>query len=87
MIIEVKCLPKYFKAVRAGLKFWELRYNDRNYCVGDTLYLCEWCDGAYTGRKLVCKITYILKNFEGLKDGWVILSIKRRQNERLYTAQ
>ena len=38
-IIEVKCLPEYFEAARVGIKPWELRYNDRNYAVGDLLIM------------------------------------------------
>lgn len=41
-IIEVKCLPEYFEAARVGIKPWELRYNDRNYAVGDLLIMREW---------------------------------------------
>lgn len=76
-IIEVKCLPEYFKAARVGIKPWELRYDDRNYAVGDLLIMREWKDGQYTGRRLTGKITYILRDFAGLADGWVVLSIKR----------
>lgn len=76
-IIEVKCLPEYFEAARRGVKPWELRFDDRNYAVGDLLILSEWKDGGYTGRRLTGKITYILKDFEGLKDGWVVLSVKK----------
>lgn len=51
-IIEVKCLPEYFEAARVGIKPWELRYDDRNYAVGDLLIMREWKDGKYTGRRL-----------------------------------
>lgn len=50
-IIEVKCLPEYFEAARVGIKPWELRYDDRNYAVGDLLIMREWKDGKYTGRR------------------------------------
>lgn len=76
-IIEVKCLPEYFEAARVGIKPWELRYDDRNYAVGDLLIMREWKNGKYTGRRLTGKITYILRDFAGLADGWVVLSIKR----------
>lgn len=76
-IIEVKCLPEYYEAVQSGVKSWELRFDDRNYDVGDLLILREWKDGVYTGRRLTTKITYILKDFAGLKDGWAILSVKK----------
>lgn len=75
--ITIKCLPEYFEAANAGIKPWELRYDDRNYAVGDLLIMREWKDGKYTGRQLTGKITYILRNFTGLAEGWVILSFER----------
>lgn len=76
-IHEVKILPEYFDAVDKGVKTWELRYDDRGYAVGDLLILKEWQDGEYTGRRLTFKITYVLKGYAGLVDGWTILSIKK----------
>lgn len=61
-IHDLKILPTYFDDVAKG----------RN-----LLLLREWENGTYTGRRVVVKVTYILKGFDGLKDGWVILSIKR----------
>lgn len=76
-IIEVKCLPEYYEAVRTGVKPWELRYNDRDYAEGDLLILREWNGEAYTGRRQTVKITYILREFAGLAEGWVIMSVQR----------
>ena len=38
-IIELKILPEYFEAVKSGKKTFELRKNDRDFCVGDILIL------------------------------------------------
>lgn len=76
-IHDLKILPVYFDDVAKGRKTFELRFDDRGYLEGDLLLLREWENGAYTGRRAVVKVTYILKGFDGLKDGWVILSIKR----------
>ena len=76
-IHEVKILPEYFDAVAAGVKTWELRYDDRGYAVGDLMILKEWKDGAFTGRRWTVKIIYILRDYAGLVDGWAILSIKK----------
>ena len=81
---DVKCWPEYFEAVRDGRKPFDLRFNDRDYRVGDRLRLREWSpEGDYTGRELSESITYILvgpffnpshdKVSPGLTDGWVIL--------------
>lgn len=76
-IHELKTLPQYFNEVFNGNKTFELRKDDRNYNVGDTLKLREF-DGAYTGRQCSRIISYILKDAEqyGLKEGFVIIGMK-----------
>jgi ASC-1-like (ASCH) protein len=76
-IHELKILPEYYKAVKKGVKTYELRFDDRNYAVGDMLILREWKDGQYTGQQIAVTITHVLKDFIGLMDGWAILSIKK----------
>jgi ASC-1-like (ASCH) protein len=39
---ELKIYPKYFEDVILGKKTFEIRKNDRKYCVGDVLLLKEW---------------------------------------------
>lgn len=73
---DLKILPKYFMAVEAGKKTFEIRYNDRGYKVGDILYLKEFCGGEYTGRMLVKEVCYIVDDPEYCKDGFVVLGIK-----------
>ena len=41
-IHELKILPEYFKAQKAGKKNFEIRKNDRDYKVGDKLVLTEY---------------------------------------------
>lgn len=76
-IHDLKILPEYYTAVDKGVKTYELRFDDRNYAVGDMLILREWENGQYTGRRLMATITHILKDFVGLTDGWAVLSIKK----------
>ena len=89
MIHELKTWQQYFKAVANGTKTFELRKNDRNFKVGDTLILEEWEPGlintdgvtakkqGYTGRKIEKKITYLLESGEfGLRKGYAILGFK-----------
>lgn len=73
---ELKIAPEYFKKILSKEKSFELRYNDRNYKVGDILKLKEYDNGQYTGEEKSVKITYILQDFEGLKSNYTILSIK-----------
>lgn len=77
-IYELKCINPHFKNLRDGLKTFECRYNDRDYKVGDYLRLWE-VDEQFvcSGDCLWYQIVHILDEFEGLKEGFVILSIKR----------
>ena len=73
---ELKILPEYFEAVERGYKRFELRKDDRDYKVGDTLILYEWDGEEYTGRHIgYFVITYILRHCEeyGLKEGYCII--------------
>jgi len=74
--IRVKIKPCYYLAVENGVKPFEVRYNDRDYKVGDLLVLEEFADGEYTGRKMRYEITYVLSDPEYVKEGYVILGIK-----------
>ncbi|MFA5841732.1 MAG: DUF3850 domain-containing protein [Candidatus Paceibacterota bacterium] len=61
--IEKKTWPELFEKVLSGEKKFDLRLNDFNIGVGDTLLLREWDPRTkeYTGRELSKKVTYILK--------------------------
>lgn len=85
-IHELKTDPEYFEAVWNSWKTLEIRYDDRDYKVGDLLFLqktqytgkqmiAEGKPLVYMGISLLCKITHIQRNV-GMKEGWVALSIK-----------
>ena len=76
MIHELKIAPEYFEKVVSKEKSFEVRYNDRNFQVGDILGLMEYIDGSYTGRSVYVKVTYILRDFEGLQPNFAVLSIE-----------
>ncbi len=76
---RLKTASQYFKDVVNGLKTFELRINDRDYKVGDTLNLCEYKDGIFTGLEHNVEVTYILDSFTGLKDDYCIMGIKEVQ--------
>ena len=75
---ELKILRKYFVKVTLQKKKFELRKDDRDYKIGDTLILKEWNGEEYTGNYATRIITYILRDCPeyGLKKGYVILSIE-----------
>lgn len=56
---ELKIEPVYFDEVRSGAKRFEIRKNDRNFQVGDGVFLKEWDVDHYTGRYRTFKITFI----------------------------
>lgn len=61
MIHELKCWPEYFRAVKRGEKPFELRKNDRDFKMGDTLQLFEYAPGTgYTGELIERHVSYIL---------------------------
>lgn len=71
---SLKILPRYFEDVQNNRKKFELRWNDRDFKVGDIFVLREFDEGAYTGRYYIGAIGYVLKNCEqyGLKDGYCV---------------
>ncbi len=77
MTHELKLLPQYFNDVENGIKNFEIRKNDRDYKVGDTLLLREW-DNEYTGREITRKIDYIHKGDGqfGIAEGYCILGLQ-----------
>lgn len=76
---ELKTWASYFHAVADGRKNFEIRRDDRDFRIGDTLLLRETDYGGseYTGREVRRTITYILKYEEdlGLRDGFALLSL------------
>ena len=80
---ELKTMTKYFRDVESGVKTFEVRRNDRNFQVGDTLVLREWIppgkwveqytgDG-YTAKEIEKDVMYILDDPAYVKEGYVIL--------------
>lgn len=72
---DLKILPVYFEDVISLKKKFELRKDDRDYKVGDFVFLHEWePDKGHTGRCFYAQITYILRDHPdyGLMDGYII---------------
>ncbi len=57
---NLKTWPKFFKALTEGKNF-EIRVNDRDYQVGDTLSLNEFdpIKDRHTGQSVFRRVTYI----------------------------
>jgi len=75
---ELKCRTEYFSRIQSGQKTFEIRKNDRDFQVGDTLSLREWlpdrnqyCDHS---APIEAEIVY-MTSYEQ-KEGYVVLGIK-----------
>lgn len=79
MTHELKTHPEPFRALACGEKTFELRRDDRNFQVGDTLELREFNPetGTYTGRELTRKVSYKLEGGRyDLPDGLCVLGLE-----------
>ena len=80
MIHELKTINPYFQKLAEGKKTFELRKNDRDYKVGDVLFLKEYdtIKKEYKSGLLKRLITDVLTHEEfpeGIKEGYCILSL------------
>lgn len=80
---DLKIYPEYFSAVCTGVKRAELRKNDRDYRVGDTLHLTETPRGSchQTGEFINVKITHIADVGEWMP-GYVLLSVELQERRK-----
>lgn len=83
MLHALKTEIGYFDEVNEGHKTCEVRKADRPFEPGDAILLQEWnpMTKTYTGREWHGSITHILGNERFCKNGFVILSIKPKENE------
>jgi hypothetical protein len=65
MTHKLKILPNHLYDITKHGKRFEIRKNDRNFQVGDTVCLNEWTpENEYSGRIFNCKITYVFHGGE-----------------------
>lgn len=75
MFHELKILPEHFEPVLEGIKLAELRMNDRNFKVDDTLGLREYENGEYTGRIVYRRVIHVA-DVGAYLPGYVLLSME-----------
>ena len=74
----LKSYPYNFQMVVDKTMSFQLRYADRDYQVGDLLFLKEYSEKwEYTGRTQLAVINNIIIG-DGLEDGYVILNMELR---------
>ena len=61
---QLKTWPEFFEKVWVGEKTFEVRKDDRDFQVGDTLDLAEWNPQTkqLTGRNMCVRVSYILRD-------------------------
>ncbi|HUW47001.1 MAG TPA: DUF3850 domain-containing protein [Dehalococcoidia bacterium] len=75
MLHELKTWPLYFEALINGMKNFEIRFNDRDYQIGDTLILKEFNIEMqiYTGRVTRRRVRYIFREEFALQKGYICM--------------
>jgi Domain of unknown function (DUF3850) len=80
----LKCWPQFMPRIASGQKTFEIRKNDRDYQVGDTLRLYEFTPNTtvqwdHSGRhpEIIADITYISSVYQ--QEGYIVLGIKVRE--------
>jgi len=75
---DLKTHPKPFSQVWDRIKPFEIRKNDRNYEIGDILFLREYDpkEDTYSGRIVVARVTIVYKGPKwGIQSGYCVLGI------------
>lgn len=77
-VVQVlKCIDPYFGLVWNNRKTYECRDGrDRNYSESDILLLFE----PQTYLMIVSQVSHIMRDFDGLSEGWEILNLKDKLN-------
>jgi ribosomal protein S17 len=72
----LKTINPYFCQVWDLNKKFEFRKNDRNFKIGDIVYLQEYypLNKYFSGNEIKIKITSLLKDFEGIDKDYCVFS-------------
>jgi Domain of unknown function (DUF3850) len=96
-IHELKVWPEFYEPLSRGDKTAELRYNDRNYQVGDILVLREWepKTECYSGRVCKRRVSHVVHGMgmvgviaplRGLSLKYVMLSLQPVDEAEMWRA-
>lgn len=79
MTHKLKTIQPFYEHVDSGAKTFEVRKNDRNFQAGDIMVLQEFDHqrSEYSGNEIKTIISYVLRDKEYVKDGFVILGFKK----------
>lgn len=74
----LKCWPESFAAIKAGVKTFDYRQNDRGFLAGDTLLLRCWDPKTqrYGGQEITMKVQYVAFGPDyGIAEGFCCMSL------------
>lgn len=73
----LKTSPEPFDATWSAVKSFEVRKNDRSFSIGDVLVLRRWNPetARYTGRVMLCTLTYLVEGKFGLPPELAVLGV------------
>ena len=86
---RIKLDNKYIESVYMGHKSYEVRFNDRDYKVGDIIRFID--DKGEPLKSSMCpelpfyRIVHRLKSVEGLEEGYVVLGIDEIKESKSQT--
>jgi ParB family chromosome partitioning protein len=77
----LKTVQPFFSEVKKGIKAFELRRNDRDFLVGDEVFLQEYdlANNSFSGQEVKAIITYVLEDWKGLDEGYCVFAIEVTQ--------
>lgn len=81
MIHHLKTIQPYFEHIYDGVKTFEIRKNDRDFRVGDILFLKEYRKydepgATYSGREVHARIAYMFTDRDfGVQPGYCVLGL------------
>lgn len=75
---ELKTVQPFFNVLCTKAKTFEIRFNDRDFRVGDILILKEYYPETnyFTGRIVKAEVTYILHDEKFLQKGYVCMGLE-----------
>lgn len=77
---DLKLHKRWFYDVANGIKTFEIRKDDRDYKVGDSLILREWDENiGYSSFAVLADVTYIIRREDfsaGINEGYCVMGIK-----------
>jgi len=78
---SIKIVSPHYEYIKEGRKNFEVRFDDRDYKMGDILILQEhnYVENGHlkpTGEFITRKIKHILRKFKGLQQGYIVLGLE-----------